>query len=157
MYMSRPRLMVVVGVAIFASVLPASTSMAAPTVVEQDRSDNLVSFAYDSDTGEKNFDSTWTRKGGNDDVLFRVAVIETEDSGSGLLGKLMLRLEGDDAVRYDGWFALHVVDESGYVSFHRAKPSQITLRPRPGLRRAAVRFRFDVPSGTHEASGSFET
>lgn len=156
MHISRPRLIVLAAATLVASVLPLSPSIAAPTVIESDRSDNLVTFAYDSDTGEKTSDSTWTRKGGNDDVLFRVAIIETEDSGTGLLGKLALRLEGDQAVRYDGWFALRVVDDSGDVTFYRSRPSDITLRPRPGLRRAAVRFRFDVPSGTHTASGSFE-
>ncbi|MBA2725805.1 MAG: hypothetical protein H0U53_07445 [Actinobacteria bacterium] len=154
--MSRPRLMVLTVAALVASVLSESPSMAAPTVIDGDRSDNLVTFTYDSNTGQKTSDSTWTRKGGNDDVLFRVAIIETEDSGSGLLGKLTLRLEADQAVRYDGWFALRVVDDSGDVTFYRSRPSEITLRPRPGLRRAAMRFRFDVPSGTHTASGSFE-
>ncbi len=156
MHMSRPRLMVLTVAALVASVLSESPSMAAPTVIDGDRSDNLVTFTYDSNTGQKTSDSTWTRKGGNDDVLFRVAIIETEDSGSGLLGKLTLRLEADQAVRYDGWFALRVVDDSGDVTFYRSRPSEITLRPRPGLRRAAMRFRFDVPSGTHTASGSFE-
>lgn len=150
------RFAVFVGASLLGAALPIASVQAAPIVVESDRSDTLMKFTYDSTSGEKASDSTWTRDGGNDEVLFRVSVLETEDSGSGLLGKLLLRLDGDKAERYDGWFALRLVDDSGDVTFHRARPSEITLRPQPGLRRAVVRFRFDVPSGTYTASGAFD-
>lgn len=156
MQILRARFALFVSAALISAALPMSQSLAAPAVMERDRSDNLTSFDYDSETGEKASDSTWTRDGGSADVLFRVTVIETEDSGSGLLGKLTMRLDGDKAVRYDGWLALRLVDESGEVTFHRAQPSEIILRPQPGLRRAIVRFRVDVPTGTYTASGSFE-
>lgn len=156
MKLSWHRTFVSLGLAVVSAALPLSQAIASPTMAEHDRSDNLVKFTYDSQEGDKTWESTWTRDGGSDDVLFRVAVLETEDSGSGLLGKLSVRLDGDQAVKYDGWFALRLVDEAGDVTFHRARPSEIVLRPQPGLRRAVVRFRFDVPSGTYTASGAFE-
>lgn len=157
MYVLGRRLAVLVSGALLSAALPVSPSMAAPTYVESDRSDNLVKFTYDSESGEKASDSTWTRDGGSEDVLFRVAVLETEDSGSGLLGRLSLRLDGDKATKYDGWFILRLVDDSGEVSYHRARPSEFVLRPQPGLRRVTLRFRFDVPSGTYTASGAYNS
>lgn len=156
MKLSKHRTALSLGLAIVSALMGASQAVASPTIAEHDRSDNLVKFTYDSESGDKTWESTWTRDGGSDEVLFRVGVIETEDSGSGLLGKLTLRLDGDDAVKYDGWFALRLVNEAGEVTFHRARPSEVVLRPQPGLRRAVVRFRFDVPSGTYTASGAFE-
>lgn len=156
MKLSLHRMSIAIGLALISAVIPASQAMASPTIAEHDRSDNLVKFTYDSQSGDKTWESTWTRDGGSENVMFRVAVVETEDSGSGLLGKLSVRLDGEEAVKYDGWFALRLVDDSGDVTFHRARPSEIVLRPRPGLRRAVVRFRFDVPSGTYTASGAFE-
>jgi hypothetical protein len=85
-----------------------------------------------------------------------VSVLETEDSGSGLLGKLTLRLDGDRHTVYDGWFDLHIETESGDPAFHRATPMSVHLRPQPGQRRASLRFRLDLPSGDYIAMGSFE-
>ena len=157
MYLFGRRLAALVGAALLSAALPLSPAYAGPIVVESDQSDTMTKFTYDAATGEKVSDSNWTRDGGNDGVFFKVVILETEDSGSGLLGKLALRLDGDKAEKYDGWFALRLVDDSGDVTFHRARPSEITLRPQPGLRRAVVRFRFDVPSGTYTASGAFDS
>lgn len=150
------RTAVIMSAALLSSVLSIAPALAAPTLVESDRSDTLMKLTYDASTGKKVSDSTWTRSGGNDDVLFRVVVVETEDSGTGLLGKLVLRLEGDKAHKYNGWFVLRLVDDSGNVAFHRALPSEIILRPKPGSRRSTIRFRFDVPSGSYTASGAFD-
>lgn len=150
------------GVAALALSLAAITVMAAPglaetTTVDQDRTDNSVSFEYDSSSGTIESATSSERASRNDIVYFKVSVLETEDSGSGLLGKLTLRLDGDRHTVYDGWFELDIATGSGDTAYHRSMPVSVHLRPQPGQRRATLRFRFDLPSGDYEAGGSFDS
>ena len=82
-------------------------------------------------------------------------VRETDDAGSGLQGRLRLRLNGDHATIYDGWFSFRVTTTEGRVAFQRLRPANIRLRPQPGQRRATLSFRFDLPSGSYNAAGYF--
>ena len=141
-------------IVIVPSVLPAP-AQAGPARVSSDRTDNEVAFTYDAASGEITSHTTTTR-GARDDVSFQVVVREADDAGSGLVGKLKLRLDGDRHTVYDGWFAFEITDPDGEVAFRRLRPATIHLRPRPGQRRAALPFRFDLPSGDYEARGSFE-
>jgi len=134
----------------------AGSVMARTTTVEKDNTDNRFAFEYEAGSGEIESETSSERSSRNDSVYFRVAVRETEDSGSGLLGRLTLRLDGDDHTVYDGWFDLHVESETGDVAFHRTRPISVHLRPQPGQRRATLRFRLDLPSGEYTAAGSFE-
>lgn len=136
-------------------VMAAAPAAAQTTQVQSDITDNEVSFTYDSDSGEMP-EETSRRTPRGDEVEFKIVVREGEDAGSGLVGKLKLRLDGDHRLVYDGWFTLSVRDESGDVAFERSRPSNIRLQPRPGMRRAALTFRFDLPSGSYEAAGTFE-
>ena len=125
--------------------------------VEEDRTDNTFSFEYDAESGSIDSQTSSNRAASNTAVYFRVSVLETEDSGSGLMAKLTLRLDGDDHTVYDGWIGLHIETESGEVAFHRSKPVSIHLRPQPGQRRATLRFRLDLPSNDrYTAIGYFE-
>jgi len=135
-------------------VLGSPMAKAHPITVPQDRTENVVSFSYESSTGEiasERSDSQPT----DEDVTFRVVVRETEDAGSGLLGRLRLRLNGDHRTIYNGWFALKVKDAQGKVAFHRSKPANVQLSPKPGMRRASLVYRFDLPAGSYEAVGTF--
>lgn len=134
------------------TVVPAAAST---TKVQRDATDNEVSFTYDSDSGEMP-EETSRRSTRDDQVEFKIVIREGEDAGSGLVGKLKLRLDGDNRTVYDGWFTMSVRDENGDVAFERSRPANIRLQPRPGMRRAALTFRFDLPSGSYEAAGTFE-
>jgi hypothetical protein len=134
----------------------AGSAMARTTTVDEDTTDNRFAFEYDAGSGEIGSETSSERPSQSDAVYFRVAVLETEDSGSGLLGRLTLRLDGDDHTVYDGWFDLQIESGSGDVAFYRTKPISVHLRPQPGQRRATLRFRFDLPTGEYTAAGSFE-
>ena len=142
--------------AVVAVALLPARAHAGPVTVEADRTDNAVTFVYDAGSGEIEKDTTERNEDG-DGVSFQVAIRESDDAGSGLVGRLKLRLDGERHTVYEGWFSLEITDEDGEVAFKRLRPATIHLRPRPGQRRAALPFRFDVPSGTYEAEGSFES
>jgi hypothetical protein len=129
---------------------------ASASTVQKDRSDNKIGFTYGADTGTIGSETS-TARADSDGVNFHVGIEETEDSGSGLLGKLTLRLDGDGSATYDGWFTLRVSDASGDVAFLRSRPATITLEPQPGRRRATLRFRFDLPTGNYTAIGKFRS
>ena len=148
-----PALVLTAGLA--AALLPAPAH-AGPVTVETDRTDNAVTITYDAGSGEIDRHTTERREDG-DGVSFQVGIRESDDAGSGLVGRLKLRLDGDRHTVYEGWFSLEITDEDGEIVFRRLRPATIHLRPRPGQRRAALPFRFDVPSGTYEAEGSFES
>ena len=142
--------------AILAFVVLATPGLAQSNNVEEDVTDNRFAFSYDSSSGQIGSETSAERTSEEDAVYFKVAIAEMEDTGSGLLGKLSLRLDGDERKVYDGWFTLHIETENGDPAFHRTRPATIHLRPQPGQRRAILRFRFDIPSGDYEAFGSFE-
>lgn len=135
--------------------LTAQGAMAASRSVGRDATDNRLDFEYDASTGTVTERSSY-RRASRDAVRFEVGVVEADGYGSGLNGKLRLRLEGDRAVTYDGWFEITITDESGEVAYREARPATIQLKPRPGHRKAAISYRLDLPSGDYEASGSFE-
>ena len=118
-------------------------------------SDNEVSFTYDEGSGaitRRSSEESGSRKA----VAFLVGISEAEGTGSGLVGRIKLRLRGDDPVTFDGWFTLDVTTSEGSPAFNRQRPATIVLRPQPGQRRATLTFRFDVPSGTYDAAAAFD-
>ena len=121
----------------------------------EDSTENRFTFDYDASSGEVTARSSY-RRARRDPVRFEVGVSESEGYGSGLTGKLLLRLEGERPVTYDGWFEITITDSSDEIVFRRVVPRRIELEPRPGRRKAAIAFRFDLPSGEYEASGTFE-
>jgi hypothetical protein len=131
---------------------PANAHNATP---KQDRSDNVVAFDYET-SGEIVTQTSSRRWHRGDEVDFQVIVKEARDSGPGLKGTLRLRLVGDHAKTYDGWFALKVTagDE---VVYRSVRPATIALRPEPGRRLAWLNFRFDLPAGSYEATAHFES
>ena len=129
--------------------------LAQPVEVTTERTDNDVSFSYDETDGEISTQTSRRETTRDDQVSFEVSILEADDAGPGLVGKLKLRLDGDQHTIYDGWFALKVSDD-GTVYYQRFRPAEIHLRPRPGQRTAAITFRFDLPSGTYRAVGTFE-
>lgn len=129
---------------------------AQPVEVEAERTDNEVSFTYDETNGEIGTQTSRRETARDDQVSFEVSIVESDGAGPGLIGKLKLRLDGDQHTIYDGWFALKVVDD-GTVFYQRFRPAEIHLRPRPGQRTAAITFRFDLPSGSYRALGTFES
>lgn len=133
--------------------LPAG---AQPLRMVADRSDNSVEFAYDADTGEIGSQTSSKRYDHGDDVAFHVSVLETDDGGPGLLGKVKLKLLSDRKTIYDGWFSLEIVGNDGEIAYYRERPMTIHLVPKPGRRTASVRFRFDVPTDAYEATAEFE-
>jgi hypothetical protein len=142
--------------AIAMAIIGHSAALADPTHVETDRTENQLSFSYDSSEGEIGSQGSRSLSDRDEPVRFTVAVQEGEGSGAGLIGKLKLRLEGNSKTVYDGWFTLVVTDHEGDVAFQRSRPAHIVLTPRPGMRRAKVTYRFDLPSGSYSAEGSFE-
>lgn len=146
---------VVLGMA--SSLFPLSSAAAHPVRVNEDRTDNVFSFSYDSSSGEMPSQSARTQRETEDNVTFTVWVREAEDSGSGLIGKLKLRLNGDHRTIYNGWFTLKIVDADGNVAFQRSRPANLQLYPRPGMRRATIPFRFDLPSGSYDATATFKS
>ncbi len=133
-----------------------STAGAHPITVGEDQTENVVSFEYDSASGDITSEGN-KRRPADEDVTFTVAIRETEDTGSGLMGRLRLRLNGDHRTVYNGWFTLKIKDAENNVAYKRSKPANVQLYPRPGMRRASVPFRFDLPTGSYEATGSFRS
>ena len=134
--------------------MPAVVS-AQPVEVTEERTDNDVSFTYDESSGEIGTQTSRREFSRDDQVSFEVAIVEADDAGPGLIGRLKLRLDGDQHTIYDGWFALKVSSD-GSVYYQRFRPAEIHLRPRPGQRTAAITFRFDLPSGDYRAIGTFD-
>src|SRR5687768_12095102 len=122
-------------------------AFAEPSSVEQDKTDNQLTFSYDAGSGTLTGESSY-RRAESGAVRFEVAVAESEGYGAGVVGKLRLRLEDDHAYLYDGWFELRVTNTSGESVYVRTRPATIHLKPRPGQRRASLAFKFDLPSGT---------
>jgi hypothetical protein len=122
---------------------------------KQDRSDNVITFEYEK-AGEIVSQASSRRWSRGDEIDFEVIVKEARDSGPGLKGTLRLRLVGDHAKTYDGWFALKVTAEDGEVAYHRTRPATISLGPEPGRRVAWMNYRFDLPGGSYEATATFE-
>ena len=139
--------------ALLLSLVPAAFAHPAAS---EGRTDNDVSFTYESDSGTMPSETSSRRKSDQDGVDFKVKVDESDDSGSGLIGKLRLRLDGEEHATYDGWFSFKVTGEDGEVAFKRMRPATIQLRPQPGHRKASLTFRFDLPSGNYYATGYYE-
>ena len=139
-----------------AAIMVHGSAVAAPTYVQEDRTENRLSFSYDSSDGEIGSQGSKQRSEHDEPVRFTVALQEAEDTGTGLIGKLRLRLDGGSKTVYDGWFTFVVTDADGNISFQRSRPAHVVLTPRPGMKRAAVTYRFDLPSGTYSAEGTFE-
>ena len=150
----RARLIGIVVSLASVSLLQASAS-AHTIVVNEDRSENVVTFTYDSEDGSVPSETSRGRRRTDENVTFTVAIAESQDAGAGLIGRVKLQLNGDHRTTYSGWFTFKVVDDSGDVVFQKSRPANIRLHPRPGMRRASVPFRFDLPSGTYRATGSF--
>lgn len=131
-------------------------AVASPTYVQADRTENRLSFSYDSSEGEIASQGSKQRGDHDEPVRFTVAMYEAEGSGAGLIGKLKLRLEGESKTVYDGWFTFVVTNADGDVAFRRSRPAHVVLTPRPGMKRASVTYRFDLPSGSYSAEGMFE-
>jgi hypothetical protein len=138
------------------AIITQGSAVAGPTYVQSDRTENQLSFTYDSSEGEIGSQASKQRGDHDEPVRFTVAVYEAEDTGAGLIGKLRLRLEGDSKTVYDGWFTLVVTDDDGSMAFQRSRPAHIVLTPQPGMKRAAVTYRFDLPTGTYSAEANFE-
>lgn len=157
--MKRTIATIVTALGIASSVLPMPQASAHTIRPQEDRTDNVFSFSYDSSDGHMPSERSrqTSSQSVEDDVTFTVLVREAEDAGSGLIGKLKLRLNDDHRTVYNGWFTFKVVDSDGEVSFQRARPANLQLYPRPGMRRASITFRFDLPSGSYQATGSFES
>lgn len=132
-------------------------ALSQPASVEEERTDNNLSFTYDEASGEIGSQTSSRKSTRADQVSFEVQVTEADDAGPGLTGKLKLRLDGDQHTVYDGWFSMKVTEAGGDVYYQRFRPATIHLRPRPGQRTAALIFRFDLPSGSYRAIGSFST
>jgi hypothetical protein len=138
------------------AIIIQGSALAGPTYVQSDRTENQLSFSYDSSKGEIGSQASKQRGDHDEPVRFSVAVYETEDTGAGLAGKLRLRLEGETKTVYDGWFTLVVTDDDGSVAFRRSRPAHIVLTPQPGMKRAKVTYRFDLPTGTYSTEANFE-
>ena len=138
------------------AVMVQGSALAGPTYVQSDRTENQISFSYDSSEGEIGSQGSRQRGDHDEPVRFTVAVYEAEDTGAGLVGKLKLRLEGETKTVYDGWFTLLVTEDDGSVAFQRSRPAHIVLTPQPGMKRAQVTYRFDLPTGTYSAEATFE-
>ena len=135
--------------------LPSTHAAAAPEHVTQDATQNRLAFDYDASSGTITSRSSF-RRASRDEVRFEIGIVESDGYGAGLTGKLRLRLEGDAAVTYDGWFEITITDDSGDVVFRQSRPATIQLKPRPGCRKDALTYKVDLPSGSYEASGIFE-
>lgn len=146
----------VAAAAALAAIVGQGSAVASPTYVQADRTENQLSFSYDSSDGEIGSQASKQRGEHDEPVRFTVAVREAEDTGAGLIGKLTLRLEGESKTVYDGWFTFVVTDADEGVAFQRSRPAHIVLTPRPGMKRAAVTYRFDLPSGSYSVEGNFE-
>ena len=139
------------------SLQAAQPAAAAPISVKSDETDNRVAFTYDEDSGTLGDQSSF-RRATERGVRFEVVITEADGYGTGLVGKLRLVLEDDRARIYDGWFELTVESrDSDDVVYIRTRPATVHLKPRPGQRKASLGFRFDLPSGSYEAWGSFES
>lgn len=138
------------------ALLGGQPATAGPTHVRSDRTENEIAFSYDASSGDIGTETSSQRDAHEELVRFKVVVRESEDSGTGLIGKLKLRLEDDANVVYDGWFTLIVTGEDGRVAFQRSRPAHIRLTPQPGMSRAAITYRFDLPTGAYTAAGTFE-
>jgi hypothetical protein len=148
---SRFRHVLITGALLGVLAPPAAAHNASP---EKDHSDNVVAFDYEA-SGEIVSQTSSRRWHRGDEIDFQVVVKEARDSGPGLKGTLRLRLVGDHAKTYDGWFALRVTDDDGQVAYRRARPAMISLRPEPGRRLVWMNFRFDLPTGSYEAIATF--
>ncbi len=152
----RFRRVAAAGLAVFALVIAVPAS-AAPVVKRWDRSDNSVHFEYDAARGDIVLATSGTRFRPGDAVTFLALVEERNGAPAGrrLRGVLTLRLNGDHALVYRGWFGLRVLNSAGDLVLRRTKWRRIVLQPRRGERRAQIGFVFDLPSGAYDAVGRF--
>ena len=130
--------------------LAAAPAYAQPYTYLKDKTDNVFSFDYDAASG------TFTEAGSsalfkaNDKVDFLVYIREHPDEvvGERLRGRLQLGLVKDIVVVYDGTFTLKVfsplMEEPIYTT---SSDQKIVLRPKKGMRKRAIVFPFDLPSG----------
>lgn len=146
---------IAMGVTISALIVAAiPPAMAQPA--EEDRSDNRFVFTYEAESGEMPTQTSSRRTTRSGVVDFEVLLRETNDTGSGLVGSLQLKLRSDHRVVYDGWFTLQVTTDEDEVAYQRWRPETVVLRPNPGEREAKLNFRFDLPSGEYRAIGLFK-
>ncbi len=129
----------------------------APLAKRWDRSDNSTHFEYDATRGDIMLATSATRFRPGDPVTFLTYVEERSGAPTGrrLSGVLTLRLNVNRPVVYRGWFGVRILNASGDVVLRRTKWRRISLRPRPGERRARLAFLFDLPSGAYDAVGRF--
>ncbi len=141
---------------LLAGLLPAPVH-ARPIRVRRDRTDNKLYFSYRSDTASIPLATSGRRiqSGDRVDFLATVATRPAAPVGRRLLGKLTLRLTGRRGVRYRGRFAYVVKRAGGATVYRGTRRENILLRPRPGERRAVLRFRFDLTGGNYVALGRF--
>lgn len=153
-----PRLTVSVALALLVAIVPTVVS-AAPLVVEQDRTDNGYSFTYDATEGKIGDAASSIRFDRRDPVSFIIYVREnktSEEVGTRLRTRLSIGLNKDRVVRYDGTFSFEISDSVGTVVYTDSRDLKIILRPKPGERKDALSFVFDLPSGSYNATGYFE-
>jgi hypothetical protein len=137
-----------------------SPAHAAPFSYVKDKTDNVFSFTYDAVSG------TFTKAGSSalfkarDKVDFLVYIREHPEDviGQRLKGRLQFGLIKDMTVIYDGTFTLDVFSPAMEDPIYTVSSVQrIVLRPKKGMRKAAIVFPFDLPSGeNYSARATFQ-
>jgi hypothetical protein len=148
------RIALLVAVLCLWTVEPAA---AAPMRIRRDRSDNTMTFTYNAVKGQIKAAASSVFWKSGDRVEFLSYVVERDVAveGKRLKARIVLRLNRDRAVRYDGRFRFIIQDETGTTVFRRTQNVDLVLRPRRGERRRYLRWILDLPSGKYTAFARF--
>jgi hypothetical protein len=162
---------ILIPLALAATLVGGASARAVTATIDRDRSDNTYYFDYDAASGKlgKQSSNAFYRRG--DRVSFFVYIREAKNPmpGERLLGLLQLNLNckstrtgrcmwnKTEPVTYAGTFSLKVyLESSETVVYEDSQYKRFTLRHGKEDRKAAMRFMFDLPSGSYLAKASFE-
>ena len=142
---------------LFALSVPAAA--AEPVEVRNDRSDNTMYFQYDAVTGTmpSAYSSRVIRRRDRVDFFAYVAQRSDAPLGKRLRGRIVMRLNRDKPVHYEGRIVLVVEDGTGLTAVRRTRNVDFVLRPREGRRSRIFRWTFDLPSGDYTTFARFRS
>jgi len=155
-HLRNPARLLIFAVLLSAWSVPVAAA-AAPIDIKRDRSDNTMYFQYDAvtQTMPSAYSSRIVRR--NDRVDFLAYVTERQREGDPLRGRLVVRLNHDRAVHYEGRLTLLVLDATGAIAFKGIRDVDFVLRPRKGRRARYFKWTFPLLSGDYTTFGRFKS
>lgn len=138
--------------------LASSTAAARPLSIEGEKSDNTMTFVYDAVTGRITDAASSRTLSRQDPLQFFTYVKDHPDAevGKRLEAVVKLRLLKERAVELKGTLAVEIQSDAGATVETLEKEIDVVLRDRKGRRAKQFAWRFDLPTGSYTALGSFK-